>query len=121
MRASKTYCWGLGVVSVQRVGWPVDDPAHLLLDHNIGRDNGTIVRHPTADGFDELGSLPEPVSDVGALYSTETVDLDGDGRYGIAESRFDCNPSCATGTTTIAILEWDGSNYIPLGHPAGAL
>lgn len=91
---------------------PIDVQGHIFIDFNPGRYNGVVALRPTADGFDDFDTLPDPDDYDGRFYSAEVSDQEGDGTYEIALSINDCTPSCADGTTTTTTYRWNGSDYV---------
>ena len=66
---------------------------------------------PTAEGFDDLETLPNAGAYWSRFYGAEIEDVDGDGGYEVRTSLNDCQPSCAEGTVKEATLHWNGDDY----------
>jgi hypothetical protein len=90
-----------------------DSTGNVFLNYNPGRENGVIVLRPTADGLDDLETLPEPGDYRAPFYGAELTDTDGDGTYEIVKSSNDCDPSCADGTVRRDTFRWNGQQYVP--------
>lgn len=86
-----------------------DATGNVFLNFNPGRYNGVIVLTPTADGFDDLGSLPNR-DDKGRFYFA-SLGEGADGQSVIWKFYNDCDPTCAGGRHEKEKLEWDGNDY----------
>lgn len=95
-----------------------DATGNVFLDYNPGRYNGVIVLRPTAQGFDDLGTIPTETGKHRFYYASTGEGQDG--QVVIWQFGNDCDPSCAQGTITKVKLEWDGNDYASVG-PAQAV
>lgn len=88
-----------------------DRDGHVFVVYNPGRYEGTIVLVPTAEGYDDLGTLDFDDASTNRFYSVSPIDGDGDGAYELEEAINDCEPTCAEGTVHLTVLRWDGTDY----------
>lgn len=91
---------------------PVDAAGRVFLDWNPGRYNGVSVLVPTAEGFDDLGTLP--TVDYGTRFYGSTVeDWDEDGVFEILLDVNSCHFGCAGGPSWTTTFTWTGEDFTP--------
>jgi hypothetical protein len=96
----------------------VDAVGHLFVRYNPGRYDGVIVLAPTPDGFDDFNSVPTGIASgsySARFYNAYIDDTDSDDVFEIIESQNDCNPTCADGSITKVVREWNGTDYVDDG------
>ena len=93
---------------------PVDDAGRLFITYNPGRYDGIIVLSMTEDGVDDHRSMVTTEDFAVRWYYASAVDVDDDGVYEIEQFYNDCYPTCAGGTTTSFIWEWQGDDFEPV-------
>lgn len=92
---------------------PATDSTGLyFINYNPGRYNGLTVLRPSPTGMDVIaGWYSNPMGQD--LYYARLDGIGPDGKYTIIQSRNDCTPDCATGTTTEQRLKWNGTEFAP--------
>ncbi len=100
------------------VSGPIDALGHIFIDYNPGRFNGVVVLQPTADGFDDFGSLAFFADSTGGFYYAEVTDTQSDGTYEIQAYIQDCTPSCAEGLDYSDTWAWVDSSYVVVATTA---
>jgi serine/threonine-protein kinase len=93
-----------------------DATGNMFITYDPGRYPGVLVLIPDADGFEDIGWDAEMSGThyMGkhAYYYADLVGPNSSDLYTIRQSRNDCTPSCADGTTTSQDLHWNGSDYV---------
>lgn len=92
-------------------GESFDARGHLFIRWNPGRYDGVIVLSPTADGFEDFGSLPHGADTTGRFYPAESADVNNDGARDIIIEKNNCKPDCAGGIITSDTYRWEGSDF----------
>lgn len=91
-----------------------DKSGNLFIEFNPGRYDGLVVLRPTADGFEDFSTLPDPdVNNPGRFYGARLIETDQHGNFLIELSKNDCNPYCADGAVTQTVYSWNGADYVP--------
>jgi hypothetical protein len=91
-----------------------DSTGNAFITYNPGRYDGVLVLVPTPSGFEDPGWSMSGTHYAGkrAYYDAKPQGPGPDGKYTIVQSRNDCVPDCARGTTTSTVLHWDGKDYV---------
>ena len=103
------------------VAGAIDALGHIFFLYDGGKGDAVLVLAPTAEGFEDFGSMPDPTGFYGNLQGTELTDRDNDGIFEILRYQNNCFTSCAEGVASYTILTWDGTHYTegPLAVPPG--
>lgn len=95
-----------------------DATGNVFINYDPGRYNGVIVLRPTAEGFDDLQTLPGE-QPGGRFYYAAPVGEPED-EVSIWQYTNDGIPDYATGTVTKEQFVWDGTDYVSAGPPQRA-
>jgi hypothetical protein len=80
-----------------------DATRNMFVTYNPGRYDGVLVLIPNADGFEDIGWDDKSGTHYmgkHAYYYAQLIGPNSSDVYTIRQSKNDCTPSCAQGTTT---------------------
>jgi hypothetical protein len=93
-----------------------DATGNVFINYDPGRYNGVIVLRPTAEGFDDLQTLPGGEAPGGRFYYAAPQG-EAEEEVSIWQYTNDGIPDYATGTVTKEQFVWDGNDYVSAGPP----
>ena len=96
-----------------------DASGNIFLTYNPGRYDGVIVLHPTSTGMQVLVGGYDgdgaPATSLSFYDAQLQSPASPSGLYQVTVTTSDCNPSCASGTTTSKVYTWNGTAYVATG------
>lgn len=90
-----------------------DTTGNVFIYYDPGRYNGVIVLRPTAEGFDDLQTLPG--ENPGGRFYYAVVQGEAEDEVSIWKYTNDGVPDYATGTVTKERFVWNGTDYVSAG------